>query len=351
MLATVHSGVAQTPTLVPAKPTCPACRIALQESIALGEADGIGMLEADRNIVQRDSRGNFYVNDGVAPYYWVFDQRGQPLKRVGGRGSGPGEFQKITALAIGTNDSVYAFDFRLSRMSVLTSQGQFVRSVPTEYRPDLFEHAVLGSRVVLNANIRTPDRVGLPVHLLDRNGRILRSFGSVEGDYRPDVAYADRRVLAAAGPDAVWSGRSNRYLVERWDTAGRLLQSLEREPEWFREYWKDDISANSPPAPHTTALLQHGDTLWVVLTIADPNWKTVVKSASPDGRFFKISDENSYRDVMLEAIDVRKGQLLLSTKLPRIIWGFLGPGVVYGPKSRADGNPAVQVWDLRVVHP
>jgi hypothetical protein len=65
--------------------------------------------------------------------------------------------------------------------------------------PQVQAVALGGDRAVLAVSLRTPSRVGLPLHLVE-GSRVVRSFGSVGGAFRPDIPYFDERAIAAADP-------------------------------------------------------------------------------------------------------------------------------------------------------
>lgn len=342
------ASAAQTSIDLPGAVSCRSCRVTLDPLATLGDSTGAGMLEAEINNVVRDTRGRYFISDGQTPHIWVFDGRGTTVTRLGRQGSGPGEYRRPTAFLVGPGDSLHVFDASLSRMTVYAPDLTVARTEALEFRPDLYDGAVVGRRLVINASIRTAERAGLPLHLLGPSGGILRSFGSATGVYRPDLGYGIRRSVTAGHGGSVWAAELNTYVLQQWDTAGRLLRTIQREVEWFPTLWSYDINAASPPPPSITALLQSGDTLWAMVKVADRNWRSAVESASPDGRFFKVSDQNEYRDTMLEAIDTRSGRVVVSARIPELLWGFIGPGTVYGPGTDEAGNPVVKIYGARV---
>lgn len=63
------------------------------------------------------------------PRLRFYDQDGQHLHDVGGRGEGPGEFQILVKVAPYRGDSLVAYDMGLRRLSIFDRDGRFVRSV------------------------------------------------------------------------------------------------------------------------------------------------------------------------------------------------------------------------------
>jgi hypothetical protein len=345
------SSAGQTPVQLLTEVACPECRITLTPVVTLGDEDGPGMLLTEHNLVTRDSRGRYFVSAVVAPYVWVFDAAGEFIRRIGQRGPGPGEFQGISPLLIGPQDSLYIFDSRQGRMSVFSPDFDLVRTASLGFGRGSHGGAVLGDRIVVNADIRTSERVGYPLHLLDPTGEIVRSFGSETGVYRPDLReIIHQRTVAGAGGEAVWSGWLNQYVIERWDTSGRITRRLRRDVEWFEPWWSPETDIETPPQPVMRAVSQHGDTLWVLIVVPDRDWRSAVRPR-PDGRFFIVDDINAYYDSVIEAIDLRGGKVIASTRIPRMLQGFAGRGLVYGHGTDAIGNPLVPIWELNIVHP
>jgi hypothetical protein len=87
---------------------------------------------------------------------------------------------------------------------------------------------MLGDHFVMNSTIPTPDRAGLPLHLISPEGQVIRSFGSISGAYRSDIPLHDRRQLTPAGSRAVWSAWALQYVIERWSEGGSLERTLQR---------------------------------------------------------------------------------------------------------------------------
>jgi len=88
--------------------------------------------------VKCDPQGNIYVCDFQANHILKFDGTGKYLKSIGRQGQGPGEFNMPYRIAV-TADRLFVYDVRNSRLSALTLDGTFVKSVPLitgEGRPE-----------------------------------------------------------------------------------------------------------------------------------------------------------------------------------------------------------------------
>lgn len=98
---------------------------------------------------------------------------------IGRGGEGPGEYRWIRFARV-HEDRLHVFDLRNVRRTVLDAESfevlgtnQLLGMNPPDM---LLDGEVLDeSRYVINATLRSPDRVGYALHLFDGEGRVLRS--------------------------------------------------------------------------------------------------------------------------------------------------------------------------------
>lgn len=335
------AGAQPTPEVVSIR-RCAECNVELKPVVTLGDANGPGALESDVNQVRRDSRGRYFVFNG-GPSIWVFDPRGAFVTRLGRDGDGPGEFREVSGVLPARGDSIIVFDWVHRRMTVFSPDLRFVRTAPTGV-PGGLQSAVVGDHLLINAMVRTPGRIGHPLHFLDYDGSILLSFGSQDGLYRPDLRDALELRQVTSHANGVWSAWVSQYQLEEWDTAGRLRRILRRDVPWFPTWWRPGRTGESPPAPTTTGIQISGDTLWVLVLVPAPAWQSAV--VARPGRHVSVSDYNVYQHTVIEALDVGTAEVLASTRVPRHFTGFVGPRLVAGVGIDPVGNPVIPVWEL-----
>jgi hypothetical protein len=87
---------------------------------SLGDVRGLGLLRDGRLVVldARDQQVHF------------LDPRGRPLRTVGRKGAGPGEFRNANGFLVTADDHVIVNDPGNSRFTVLTSSGELRRTIP-----------------------------------------------------------------------------------------------------------------------------------------------------------------------------------------------------------------------------
>lgn len=305
--------LAQQEFSVPPEPTCAACSLTFTRIATLGgdtEAEGF---IANTSAVVRDSEGILYVAPTYTPgVINKYTPAGIPADLLGRSGSGPGEHRAITELAIGPGDSLYAFDHRNARFSIWAPDGEFRRVGRLPGYP--YEAIVLpDGRIVLQAWMRTPKHAGFPIHLLNTDGRILRSFGSDTGGFRNDDPLAGFRALALTGNGSIWSGRHNRYELELWSLDGELQKRYMRDVPWF----PPRTGLGQPPQPTLRALeYDENGMLWVLINVPDPEW---------DGEF---------------GPDARPSI--------KAFFDFLAPGVVPIKDESEDGSLHFEIWKVEL---
>lgn len=113
----------------PAPPT-----LAATPELRIGSVDDSAtMLTQVGSMVVRD--GRIYSSHRQESSILVHGPDGQRLARIGGEGEGPGEFRGLGAIGF-LGDTLWAFDYRLSRASYFTPDGELIRTVriPMELR-------------------------------------------------------------------------------------------------------------------------------------------------------------------------------------------------------------------------
>ena len=149
-----------------------------------------------------DSQGRLWVADGQSAELRIFLSNGSHLRTVGGRGEGPGEYQRMRLLGGFRGDSVAVWDLGLSRLSVLDEEGNLARTerlVPGESPSvrcsDVFEDGSLLGQVptIVPAEALEPGRI------LGDSAHLVR--------FNPDDS-TQRPWATAQGPLWVWTGRN-----------------------------------------------------------------------------------------------------------------------------------------------
>ncbi len=280
----------------------------------------------------------------------MFDSAGRYVTAFGRRGHGPGEFvSAVVGVLVGPGDTVHVFDAR-GLLYLFAPTLRFVRSVRLDGRYLTSHGFVLrDGRLLLNTQITTPDRIGWPMHVLDRHGQAILSFGAD----RPIVTRGStdffRAVAIAPGDSAVWIAQTRVYTMSRWGLDGRKRLEVEVvDIPWMApppEMSGDARSSHAMPPAGSGAGVAHEDRdghLWVFGTVPDPKWQPTTPSSQPT--VFSLAMMQSRIDQMVDVYDTRTWTLLVSQRFDDRAECVQGCDLVYTKHEQADGIITIDVW-------
>ncbi len=196
-------------------------------------------------------------------------------------------------------------------------------TLPTALLPDLVMPD--GSFLVARQTERG-ETIGYPMHVVDREGRVVRSFGTDEPQYRPDLDDILTRNVAPGGDGTVWAMAPARYVLERWDpSTGELLQSTRIRSDWFRESIEPYSDETVRPPPLVDGLWEDDDGLvWTIVQDADVDWKPPPRAN--EHRPFDLQEYDRIYDCVIEVVDPHSGRVLASRRFDETL--------LYRPPSR-----------------
>jgi hypothetical protein len=350
---------------------CTGCaiRITTTHTLTAPEEDGAFSFGAP---VARDRRGRIFAVAQPANRILVFDSAGRFVRRVGRQGSGPGEYWGIMRIVSGPGDSLWVVDGGNRRVTILTPALEYARSfdAPTDIititpRSD-------GSAVIATS-IQTPEAFGYPFHLLDRQGRIVKSFGTmVDNQLLAECrTCVNQSARLAARSDHLLATTKNRYDIERWTVEGgrEVTWSIQNSP-WFRP-WTTTATGNwlSGAAPRPTTIAEAREDasglLWISAAKAPSDWapgrvilapgmRTARNAVQvPRGRAgitWILENEPLVTEMVLEVIDVQRRVVLASSR-------FAGPhallndGWAYRVRPGKDDIPIIEVFHVSLTVP
>lgn len=350
-----QAGMAQRTVEISDRPTCPRCEIQRTPLPALGDESGDGIIESEFSRAVQDSRGRVYLAGPHASQILVFDQQGRFVRRIGRLGGGPGEFNGIGSFHVGPGDSLFVFDNQQSRLSVFTAEGAFVRSLPVPVSPAVTNFVASDGRFIIGRSFGAPELGPHPLHLFDREGRRLRSFGNFSGEARPDVpGFLSRSLAPASGPrPRIWSGHWNTYVIDRiaLDTGTRDLV-VRRTARWFpaRREPPRELGTVRPDPGIGDIQEDEAGRLWVLLSIPDPEWRAVHRPAGPGDSHDTVTDQQGFYDTRIEVLDLKQGRLIAALEIPEHVGRFSGPQEI-GLVVMEDGVPRFHRWRLTLSVP
>ena len=150
-------------------------RLGLRQVLRLGSEDGVNDAFGRIMGAAFGGSGRIYLADDRNFRVSVFEGDGRFVGHIGRQGNGPGEFARPWAVAVDARDTVFVWDGTHRRISVFGPDLRFARSFGT--RP---EWLVTGMGVLPDGRLLVsayPSGSSRAVHLLDREGRVVRSIG------------------------------------------------------------------------------------------------------------------------------------------------------------------------------
>jgi len=169
------------------------------------------------------------LGDGSGEIF-VFDGRGGLRDRFGGRGRGPGEHRRITALLYDDRDSLFVFDAGNGRVSVYDPSHRFVRDFAM---PGTVHHAAWAARESLVVQGRFQDG-----RYPEYRARLITPAGVTPiaregGEQDLRSLEESTRPLTPSGRGGVWVGALRVTGARRFDGTGRAVDSLSVAAPWM----------------------------------------------------------------------------------------------------------------------
>jgi hypothetical protein len=323
--------------------------------VSLGDEDGPGTVGRPA-AVERRSNGEWVLTDAHNPeFVKFFTSQGTWLRTLGRRGDGPGEFRQAWFLQMVPEDSLAVFDYGSGRLTVFTPDLQVARITPL--RVPATRMALLpDGRIVVAALVMTRESAGLPLHLVDSQGRLERSFGADPPIQDASDFQQMSRKLAVGTGSTIWVAHLNHYAVEEWSVSGERLRRFERSVPWFRPggHYGRPRDRDGPPGPGIAGIhVDLAGRIWIAVHVPDSQWqRALVSGQGPYGRPRQmIQHYDRYWDTRLEVLDPETGTVIASTVLDHYVQGFTSSGDLITYRFREGMIPTAEIFQARLINP
>ena len=219
-------------------------------TVALTTPDSLAVLSVSS--LRVDAENRIYIADAKSYAVHVFDSTGGWLRSFGRRGQGPKEFKSPSSLAFTPAGEVLVGDTGNKRLSIWSSDGEFVRVVPLERSPSDLAFTRDARLVVLtysaklcavyNAQFELQSEIGewrdLPREFTQKYRMPIRG-GSFSLDHHGHIYFA-------------FVGK---YLIRKFDLSGTLLAEFGRQAPFYR-------APTAPPAELSPQKIQAWQESW-----------------------------------------------------------------------------------------
>jgi hypothetical protein len=296
--------------------SCRACVVSLQTLHRFSTDDTPAVLFSE--LYALDARDRLLVVDNSQHEIRVLRADGTLSHIIGRRGGGPGEFAGAVEAWIGLADTVIVFDRASRRLSIFEPErGRFIRSILFEWKIEAVAPAGTGGDLFVVANIATPDRAGLPLHLVSAGGTLKRSFAVTSLDLLPGLPPdPTERVLARSQDrNCVWTASGRTYAIEHVCNDGRVQKRFTRGPAWFTNTpRRTNESRGQLPRTDTRITSIYEDSqrrLWVFATSTTQH--SQIPEMRPGDPGLDAAVARAFRGMSyVEVIDLARGDLLAS---------------------------------------
>jgi hypothetical protein len=142
-----------------------------------------------------------------------------------------------------------------------------------------------------------------PIHIIDRTGSVLQSFGEAPPSLRQTDGHSILNTAAAVDVSAgatFWTVTQSSYRLELWDAQGNRLRHLDRVAPWFKRL---DLGTAVLPGgtllPNRVIALRSDSVglIWTVIMIP------VASQQSKAGPMLGLDDIDRYYDFRAEVLD------------------------------------------------
>ena len=345
--------------------SCEQGEISIELVAEIGAEDDGGMLVSTVTSVS-------YLADGrIAVFDWhdggrvrLHESDGRWAFNLGRPGDGPGELSQPAFTHLDTDGHLVVLDPDQRRLTRFSEDGGAVLetirlatfATMTRVLP------LSDGRMVVIGQRTSEESIGLPAHLLESDGSLLRSFG---GDVFGGWDSGGFTRVASHSPNGrAWVAPLDEYRLELWDLDGTLLRTFDEEPEWFNSSAERRIP-RSPDAPEPRSSIrgvwEDGGCLWVASNVAREDWpdrlvETDESTATAGSYTFSGHPDERFFLTRIQLLDPETGEQVAVTDAQT---GFTGIRTTGPPGSPVIGfsnhlvseEPRLRIWTLSMGEP
>lgn len=341
--------VAQAPKLIDGRPSCASCDIVVEKVVRLNDpAAGINGSAGNISTIDQDSQGRFWVADyGARTHVLVFDGTGRLLKKIGGKGKGPGEFEYLGTLAVGRGDTVHAFDESNMRRSLVSPTTLSIVGATPWPRSGMNPVPLPDGSVIIS----TENRQFL-LTAVSPKGEVVRDFApNPRADDRVMRRWTYFRIGRGPGNDVYAVPRNVSYTIHRWSGDGKDLGAWRRQVDWFPDMEREPrFDAREGFPSEAFAIWADSTGLVYVAThrLQRGHERATTEQVIEGGRkAWVIDDRQQYWDTMIEVFDLDTSRLVASKRFDQYFDGPAGRNHLYIKGD--DPEDFLDVWRVKLI--
>ena len=181
-----------------------------------------------------DDRGNILILDAGNHKIKIYDKDGAYLSAFGRKGSGPGEFIGATRLEVFPGGNIMINDLATNAVTIFDRSGKFMKRIRHEGLSPIQILALRsGDIAVFSVRRFDTERIrDMPplVSIIDKNGSILRKFGSPRlYEDPPTNFWCNSAGIAGDDADNIYINFESQNRIEKFSPEGDLLFKVDRQ--------------------------------------------------------------------------------------------------------------------------
>jgi hypothetical protein len=319
--------------------------LTVERIATLGVTNDSGYVGLPSGLARGDDSEWFLTQYNAPDAVYVFDSAGHYLRRIGRRGTGPGEFVSTRGI-LRTADALHVFDQRLLRRTRVTTDGEFIDAAPVPGQ--ILEAAPLDAEALVINTIPRGAGIGHRVlAIMDGTGALTVTFGDTVDEVNIDPNRYWRKI-AVAGNGTIWTAHLTEYRLDEWSGSGEHLRTIQPPAAWFEPHDGSGLHELVPSGPviHAIQADAHGR-IWVLVHVPDTNRASAFDAdpnAPGEQRF--SGDYSALWDTRIDVIDLATEQLLAQATVPEYLAGFADAGIAYSYSLQTDARPRIDVFAL-----
>jgi hypothetical protein len=282
---------------------------------------------------------------------------GRYLGELGRAGEGPGEFTWPQFLAALPGDSVFVFDYRTVRYSILAPGSyRYVRGAAvTVARPSAAVLNGPGGLLWVAAAVARAQQVGYPLHLFRQNGAWVRSVGTERPLLRWNAHLVFNRQLSLGPGGTVWTiSKHGPLTIETFDARGTLLRRAVYRPPWFPEQTVQQQLGDPPISERPPFWVGNDREVWIASLVPARDWQQgIVRVDDPahGPGTPTVGNVAKLMDTLVEVFDLRSRRVLFRTRMDEAVVHALPGGLFTVYREDNDGTPIITIERWRCVDP
>lgn len=308
-------------------------------SVGEGEGEENLVCTTDTMLAANSSQDRFYVAPTcIRGQVAALDSNGTLTGFIGTSGQGPAELNWVGGIFVDLDDQLHVFQLPRRHTVFDTDNGEEIMRFELLPFPGWVSF-LEGGKSIRNLQLRSPDRVGKTLHLVDdKTDVVLQSFDGTESESSATSNGRNLfRSVASETGATFWSARPFEYVLEEWDFSGQRLRTIRRQPEWW-------VTKPDTNGTWLRDIVFREGLLWVISLVPTFDGDALPAGVGADPEL------NDYYDTLIEVIDIDTEEVVAQLRRNEGFNRWVG-NLVFSHRDVGNGGVAMDVWRVHLSEP